>query len=176
MDRTGCHHRHRTRLQVRLDHGPSAAPATTTAAGLERRTIALSAGARRSRSPPSARSRLTGDTATGTGSAEGHRRALAVAAFAPDARWVLRFTGIRSKGPALTSYDVYLGLDAGAAADPEDADHYVGLLSLFGVYEASRDDGTSSGAGRMESSTSRRRCRRSAVASTSVQRRCGSYH
>ena len=32
-------------------------------------------------------------------------------------------------------------------ADPADAEHYVGLLSLFGVYEASRDDGTSAADG-----------------------------
>jgi tyrosinase len=74
---------------------------------------------------------------------------LVVAAFAVESRWVLRFTGIRSKGPAQTSYEVYLGLASNAAANTSDARHYVGLLSLFGVYEASRDDGTSSGAGRM---------------------------
>ena len=74
---------------------------------------------------------------------------LVVAAFAVESRWVLRFTGIRSKGPAQTSYEVYLGLASNAAAKTSDARHYVGLLSLFGVYEASRDDGTSSGAGRM---------------------------
>ena len=110
--------------------------------------IALSAGAPPQPVAAVRKVALAGDTATALVPPKG-TGALAVAAFAPDARWVLRFTGIRSKGPALTSYDVYLGLDAGAAADPEDADHYVGLLSLFGVYEASRDDGTSSGAGRM---------------------------
>lgn len=67
--------------------------------------------------------------------------------FAPEARWLLRFDGIRSVTPAPTSYHVYLGLPAGSAADPADADHYAGLLSLFGVYEASRDDGTSAATG-----------------------------
>ena len=62
-------------------------------------------------------------------------------------RWVLRFDGIRATRPAPTSYQVYLGLQPGAAADPADRTHYVGLLSLFGVYEATRDDGTASGSG-----------------------------
>jgi len=112
--------------------------------------IALSAGAPPQPVAAARRVALTGDTVTALVPPKGTPAGqLAVAAFAPDARWVLRFTGIRSKGPALTSYDVYLGLPAAATADPDDPDHYVGLLSLFGVYEASRDDGTSSGAGRM---------------------------
>jgi tyrosinase len=64
-------------------------------------------------------------------------------------RWVLRFDGIRATRPAPTSYLIYLGLDADEAADPDDRTHYVGLLSLFGVHEATRDDGTSSGSGRV---------------------------
>ncbi len=64
-------------------------------------------------------------------------------------RWVLRFDGIRAMQPAPTSYLVYLGLEAGQAADSRDRTHYVGLLSLFGVHEATRDDGTSSGSGRV---------------------------
>jgi tyrosinase len=67
--------------------------------------------------------------------------------FPKDAHWLLRFEGIRAALPALTSYDVYLGLTPGADADPHDAEHYAGVLSLFGVAEASRDDGTSSGSG-----------------------------
>jgi tyrosinase len=63
------------------------------------------------------------------------------------ARWLLRFDGIRSAAPVPTSYHVYLGLEPGAAADPSDTDHYAGLMSLFGVFESSRDDGTSSGTG-----------------------------
>ena len=49
--------------------------------------------------------------------------------------------------PPRTSYEVFLGLAPAAAADPADAEHHVGLLSLFGVYEASRDDGTSAADG-----------------------------
>lgn len=71
----------------------------------------------------------------------------AVDGFAPDARWVLRFDAIRAATPAPTSYHVYLGLEPGAPADPGDTAHYAGLLSLFGVFEASRDDGTSSAGG-----------------------------
>jgi tyrosinase len=67
--------------------------------------------------------------------------------FRPEARWVLRFAGIRAARPAVTSYRVHLGLPAGADGGGQDGDHYAGLLSLFGVHEASRDDGTSSGSG-----------------------------
>jgi tyrosinase len=42
---------------------------------------------------------------------------------------------------------VFLGLEPGGDASPDDDDHYAGLLSLFGVYEASRDDGSSAGNG-----------------------------
>lgn len=66
---------------------------------------------------------------------------VAVAAFPETARWILRFEGITTQRPAVTSYEVYLGLDADAVADPSDTTHYVGPLSLFGVFEASRDDG-----------------------------------
>ncbi len=55
--------------------------------------------------------------------------------------WVLRFDGIRAARPALTSYQVYLGLRAASDADPTDRTHFVGVLSLFGVFEASWDDG-----------------------------------
>lgn len=72
---------------------------------------------------------------------------VAVGAFPESAHWMLRFEGIRAARPAPTSYDVFLGLPSGAAADPDDAEHYAGVLSLFGVAEASRDDGTSSGSG-----------------------------
>ena len=64
---------------------------------------------------------------------------LLAGAFPPETRWTLRLTGIRASRPAPTSYEVYL-------ADP---DHYVGLLSLFGVYEASVDNGSSAAAGEM---------------------------
>ncbi len=70
-----------------------------------------------------------------------------VEAFPGRTRWVLRFDGIRAAAPAPTSYHVFLGLESGATADPSDAEHYAGLLSLFGVFESSRDDGTSSAAG-----------------------------
>jgi tyrosinase len=60
--------------------------------------------------------------------------------------WLLRFEGIRSAGPAVTSYLVFLGLEPGKPAAGDDADHYAGLLSLFGVHEASQD-GTSPGSG-----------------------------
>jgi tyrosinase len=78
-------------------------------------------------------------------SAGGGDQGLGVDSFRPGARWLLRFDGIRSSGPAPTSYRVFLGLGPDEAADPEDAAHYAGLLSLFGVYEASRDDGVGSG-------------------------------
>jgi tyrosinase len=68
-------------------------------------------------------------------------------AFPPESRWLLRFEGIRAARPAVTSYRVYLGLEPGAATDRQDADHYAGLLSLFGVHESSRDDGSSSASG-----------------------------
>jgi tyrosinase len=72
---------------------------------------------------------------------------LGVDAFPDDARWVLRFDGIRSARPAPTSYHVYLGLQPGDDARPDDTDRYAGLLTLFGVYEASRDDGSSAADG-----------------------------
>jgi tyrosinase len=72
---------------------------------------------------------------------------LGVDAFRVGARWLLRFEGIRSARPVPTSYEVFLGLPPGAEADPADADHYAGLLSLFGVAESSRDDGTSAADG-----------------------------
>ena len=80
-------------------------------------------------------------------SAGGGDEGLGVDSFREGARWLLRFDGIRSARPAPTSYRVYLGLRPGEAADQGDADHYAGLLSLFGVYEASRDDGSSPAAG-----------------------------
>ncbi len=60
--------------------------------------------------------------------------------IADDTRWILRFTGIRALRPAPTSYEVYLGLGENEPAEPADSAHYVGLLSLFGVYEATRED------------------------------------
>jgi tyrosinase len=78
---------------------------------------------------------------------EGSDPDLGVDAFPSGAQWVLRFDGIRATGPTATSYDVFLGLDPDATADPADAEHHVGLLTLFGVYEASRDDGTSAADG-----------------------------
>jgi tyrosinase len=78
---------------------------------------------------------------------DGGDRGLGVDSFRESARWLLRFDGIRSSRPAPTSYRVYLDLRPGEAADPRDADHYAGLLTLFGVYEASRDDGSSATSG-----------------------------
>jgi tyrosinase len=72
---------------------------------------------------------------------------LGVDAFPGGVTWLLRFEGIRSARPAPTSYQVFLGLEPGGDASPDDDDHYAGLLSLFGVYEASRDDGSSAGNG-----------------------------
>jgi tyrosinase len=76
---------------------------------------------------------------------------ITVAAFPAEASWVLRFEGIRSQLPAPTSFRVYLGLAPEDEARADDADHYVGLLSLFGVYEASRDDGFSPADGQRRS-------------------------
>ncbi len=78
---------------------------------------------------------------------DGDDQGLGVDSFRDGARWLLRFDGIRSSRPAPTSYRVYLGLRPGEAGDPQDADHYAGLLTLFGVYEASRDDGSSAAGG-----------------------------
>ena len=72
---------------------------------------------------------------------------LGVDAFPVNSSWLLRFDGIRSTRPVPTSFQVFLGLAPGDTADPEDARSSAGLLSLFGVYEASRDDGTSDGSG-----------------------------
>lgn len=49
-------------------------------------------------------------------------------------RWNVRFDGIRSERPALTSYRVYLGLDEGQVPDES---RLLGALSLFGVFESS---------------------------------------
>ena len=78
---------------------------------------------------------------------EGADADLGVDAFPSGAQWLLRFDGIRATGPTATSYDVFLGLASGASADPADTEHHVGLMSLFGVHEASRDDGTSAADG-----------------------------
>lgn len=72
---------------------------------------------------------------------------LRVDSFPVSVSWLLRFDGIRSARPVPASFHVFLGLAPGEAADPADARSYAGLLSLFGVYEASRDDGTSDGSG-----------------------------
>ena len=80
-------------------------------------------------------------------SGAGGDQGLGVDSFPGNARWLLRFDGIRSSRPAPTSYRVYLGLQPDQAADPQDADHYAGLLTLFGVYEASRTDGSSATSG-----------------------------
>jgi tyrosinase len=72
---------------------------------------------------------------------------LTVAAFPAEARWVLRFDGIRCQAPAPTSFGVYLGLADDEEANRTDLVHYAGLISLFGVFEASRDDGSAPGDG-----------------------------
>jgi tyrosinase len=72
---------------------------------------------------------------------------LGVDAFPAGARWLLRFDGIRSARPVPTSYHVFVGVAPGDDADPDDDDHYAGLLTLFGVVEASRDDGSSAADG-----------------------------
>ncbi len=72
----------------------------------------------------------------------------AVAAVA-GGRWVLRLDGIRAGRPAPTSYQVFLGPEPDAEADSTDLARYVGLMSLFGVFEASVDDGTSAASGRV---------------------------
>ena len=90
---------------------------------------------------------LAGEQDVAVSAGAGADRELGVDSFPGEAQWLLRFDGIRSARPAPTSYEVYLGLPPDAAADPDDAEHYAGLLSLFGVYEASRDDGSSAGSG-----------------------------
>jgi hypothetical protein len=43
---------------------------------------------------------------------------------------------------------VYLGLVPGAAASPTDVRHFAGVLSLFGVFEATANGGVGGGSGR----------------------------
>jgi tyrosinase len=74
---------------------------------------------------------------------------LVVGGFGDHTRWVLRLTGIRSQRPAPTSFEVYIGLSKTDSATPTDSRHYVGLLSLFGVYEATVATGSTGGSGRM---------------------------
>jgi tyrosinase len=68
---------------------------------------------------------------------------LVAASFPPDTQWRLRLTGVRATGPARTSFDVFVGLGPGVAADSDDSEHYCGGLSMFGAYEATVDDGVS---------------------------------
>jgi hypothetical protein len=60
---------------------------------------------------------------------------------------VLRFDEITAARPALTSYLVFVGLNQDAVADPADLLHFAGLLSLFGVFEASGNGGLGDGSG-----------------------------
>jgi len=78
--------------------------------------------------------------------------ALLAASFPADTRWLLRLTGVRSAGVAPTSFDVFLGLDPADLEGPTDpADpRYCGGLSLFGAFEATRDDGISATNGIMQ--------------------------
>ena len=90
---------------------------------------------------------LAGETDVEVTGGDDADRELGVDAFHPRARWILRFEGIRAERPAVTSYRVQLGLPPGEDANGPGGPHYAGLLSLFGVHEASRDDGTSAGSG-----------------------------
>lgn len=51
--------------------------------------------------------------------------------------WGLWLDGITAQRPAPSSFAVYLGLGPDDEADPSDRNHFVGLLTLFGVYERS---------------------------------------
>jgi tyrosinase len=68
----------------------------------------------------------------------------------PDQRWNVRFDGIRSERPALTSYRVYLDLDDDQVQD--DA-HLLGALSLFGVFESSLERNGDLGSSRLLEAT-----------------------
>jgi tyrosinase len=52
----------------------------------------------------------------------------------PTTLWNVRFDGLRCHAPAQTSYAVYIDLDDGVERDPA---RLIGVLSLFGVFEAS---------------------------------------
>ncbi len=73
-------------------------------------------------------------------------RALTVADFPAGSTWQLRFDGITSRLPVANSYDVIIAGGSNQTGEvTESAD--AGVLSLFGVCEASRDDGVGSGGG-----------------------------
>lgn len=87
-----------------------------------------------------------------TGGAEGADGAGLVTATA---EWNVRFDGIRCERPALSSYAVYLGLeegpDGGATPDPA---RLVGVLALFGAFEASIEEDGDVGFGQLFEATS----------------------
>ncbi len=68
---------------------------------------------------------------------------------APTSRWNVRFDGLRCEAPAPTSYAVYLGLED----DEPDPAHLIGVLSLFGVFEASLEDSGNLGRSRLLEAT-----------------------
>ncbi len=132
---------------------PAVPPAT--AARLGGRPVRARRRACPSRSRRRVRCRLSRDLEFVLSGGAGGDQGLGVDAFPEGSQWLLRFDGIRSTGPARTSYQVFLGLGRGRGRRRRRG-HYAGLLSLFGVYEASRDDGSSAG-GRAASPARRHR-------------------
>ena len=63
--------------------------------------------------------------------------------------WNVRFDGLRCHAPALTSYAVYLDLDD----TDRDPARLIGVLSLFGVYEASLETNGNIGRNRLLEAT-----------------------
>jgi tyrosinase len=68
----------------------------------------------------------------------------------PSTLWNVRFDGLRCASPALTSYAVYLDLDEGVDRDPR---RLIGVLSLFGVFEASLAENGNVGRSRLLEAT-----------------------
>ena len=103
------------RLRLR-HHRAAAAPAGAAAdrRPAPRSTRSGSTSPRPSRSPRRDRCRRSRTQEfVLSGGADGDQ-GLGVDAFPEGAQWLLRFDGIRSTGPAPTSYEVYLGLEPGA--------------------------------------------------------------
>jgi tyrosinase len=72
------------------------------------------------------------------------------ALLGPTMLWNVRFDGLRCRAPALTSYAVYLDLDDGVDRDPA---RLIGVLSLFGVFEASLEANGNVGRNRLLEAT-----------------------
>jgi len=72
------------------------------------------------------------------------------ALVAPGQRWIVRFDGIRCRAPAVTSFAVYLDPDGD---DSPGTRRLLGMLTLFGVFEASLDRAGNRGSTRLFEAT-----------------------